>query len=112
MRDTTLRKMHMGRCIYSRVKRFSRFLGLCLWTIVPLTFCLIHVPSLRAQERVRTSTARLPIEAFRRSPETFFYLGPFQEELTGAAGISYTDNSNLTNADKISRLSFFQTLNL
>ena len=67
------------------------------------------VASARARSyRCRAAT----IESFRRSPEAFFYLGPFQEELIGSAGVQYTDNVNLAATNKISDLSFTQALNL
>jgi hypothetical protein len=68
--------------------------------------------SLRAQELVRSFTRETSISAYQRSPEAFFYLGPFQEELIGSAGVQYTDNVNLTATDKISDLSYLQQLNL
>ena len=74
-------------------------------------FCLVSTGQLDAQERVRTAAGRLKIESFR-NPEAFFRLGPLQEELIGSAGIEFTDNSQLTNTDKVSRLRFFQGLNL
>jgi len=72
----------------------------------PFIFCLVLVGSLRAQEPVRTAPQQLPIESFKRAPEAFFYLGPFQEILTGTTGVQYTDNSSLTPTNKISDLSF------
>jgi hypothetical protein len=66
---------------------------------------------LRAQERVRTAAGRLEIQSFK-NPEAFFRIGPLQEVLTGGVGIQYTDNSQLTNTNKISRLRFYEGLNL
>jgi hypothetical protein len=68
--------------------------------------------SLRAQERVRTAAPALPIASYERSPDAFFYFGPFQEVLIGSVGVRYTDNVNLTATDKISDLSFFEGLSL
>jgi hypothetical protein len=73
---------------------------------------LILVTSLPAQERVRSAAPALPIESFKRSPEAFFYFGPFQEILDGSVGVQYTDNVNLAETDKISDLSFTQQLSL
>jgi len=73
---------------------------------------LLLTSPLGAQELVRTSDRGLAIASFQRSPEAFFYFGPFQEELSGTANVQYTDNVNLTATDKISDLSFTQALNL
>jgi opacity protein-like surface antigen len=74
--------------------------------IVSAMVCLVLlVTSLPAQERVRTSATQLPIETFRRSPDAFFYMGPFQEVVSGSISTEYTDNVNLS-TDKISDLSF------
>jgi hypothetical protein len=73
---------------------------------------LILATSLPAQERVRSAAPPLPIESFKRSPEAFFYFGPFQEILDGSVGVQYTDNVNLAATDKISDLSFIQQLSL
>jgi opacity protein-like surface antigen len=67
---------------------------------------------LRAQERVRTSATATPIESFTRSPEAFFYLGPFEEELTGTVGVNYIDNVNLSPANKVSDLNFNEGLSM
>jgi hypothetical protein len=67
---------------------------------------LILTTSLRAQEPVRSSAPPSRIDSFRQTPEAFFYLGPFQEELVGSLGVQYVDNVNLTPTDKISNLSF------
>jgi hypothetical protein len=106
MCDTPLRKMLRQSYAGTQVTFFRRA------STRLFILCLILTTSLQAQERVRTSAGQQPIETFRRSPEAFFYLGPFQEELGGSAGVSYTDNVNLTATDKISNLSFFQTLTL
>jgi hypothetical protein len=83
-------------------RRFPIFGGAMIWWVI---LCLFCTASLRAQEPVRSAAPPLPIEAFRRSPEAFFYFGPFQEILTGHVSTQYTDNVNLTPA-KISDLSF------
>lgn len=79
------------------------------WSVVVY---LILATSLQAQERVRTSALQLPIQAYARSPDAFFYVGPFQEILKGSVGVQYTDNVELTQADKISDLSYFESLSL
>jgi hypothetical protein len=91
---------------------FRFFPPACPATMLSAIFCLILVPSLRAQERVRTSAAPLPIQSFRQSPEALLYLGPFQEVLTGSVGVQYTDNVNLADTNTISDLSFSLGLNL
>jgi opacity protein-like surface antigen len=101
--------MHKDRCTISRIRLF--LLGCRATTSFGLLF-LVLITSSSAQELVRTSAALLPIASFRRSPEAFFYLGPFQEVLTGSAGVQYTDNVNLTDTDKISDLSFTLGLGL
>jgi hypothetical protein len=78
-----------------------------IWCII---LCLVFTASLRAQVPVRSYLEKLPIQSFQRSPEAFFYLGPFQEILTGSVGVQYNDNANLTQSDKVSDLSFTQTL--
>jgi hypothetical protein len=72
------------------------------WVIL----CLIFPGWLRAQEPIRSSAPPPLIEAYRRSPDAFFYLGPFQEVIIGSFTTQYTDNVNLTQTDKISNLSF------
>jgi hypothetical protein len=89
-----------------------RFLIYCPATISSAFLGLVLITSLPAQERVRSSALQLPIEGFRRSPDAFFYVGPFQEILTGSAGVQYTDNVNLSPTDKISDLSFTLGLTL
>jgi hypothetical protein len=73
---------------------------------------MISAGSLRAQEPVRTAAPAPLIESYRRSPDAFFYFGPFQEIMTGTFTTEYTDNVNLTPTDKISNLSFSLGLNL
>ena len=104
--------MSRDRCTTSRLRSFPHFLNACPATISAALLCLVLTTSLRAQERVRTSATQLPIESYQRSPEAFFYLGPFQEVLTGSAGVQYTDNVDLAATDKISDLSFTLGLNL
>src|SRR5271165_2626128 len=103
--------MLRDRCTTSRVRLFCHFLHARPATMSPFIFCLVLVGSLRAQEPVRTAPQQLPIESFKRAPEAFFYLGPFQEILTGTTGVQYTDNSSLTATNKISDLSFSLGLN-
>ena len=104
--------MLTDRCEISRVTQFFRFLRprmiIAIWAVA---LCVVHITALRAQERLRTAAGRLQIESFRR-PEAFFRIGPLQEELIGSVGFEYTDNSSLTHTDKISRLRFFEELNL
>ncbi len=57
---------------------------------------LVLITALPAQERVRTSATQLPINTFRRDPDAFFYLGPFQEVVSGSLGVEFTDNVNLS----------------
>jgi hypothetical protein len=73
---------------------------------------LFSANPLRAQERVRTAAAPLAIESFRRTPEVTFRLGPFDGELSGSAGVEYTDNANLTHTGKLSRFSLGQDVGL
>jgi hypothetical protein len=73
--------------------------------LIPL-FILSLSGALRAQEPVRSAALPPLISAYRRNPETFFRLGPFQEVLVGTLTSAYTDNVNLTETDKISDLSF------
>src|SRR5262245_25184931 len=97
--------------IQSRVTLFNLHLGATIVAVIAMTSGFVCVGPLQAQERVRTSAGKLTIQSFR-NPEVFFHIGPFQEEVTGAAGIEYTDNANLTNTDKTSRFRFYQALNL
>ena len=108
----SLREMPMDRCMNSRVTRFRRLLHAHPPAISSFILCLVLIASLRAQEPVRTAVQQLPIQSFKRSPEAFFYFGPFQEVLIGSVGVQYTDNVNLTPTNKISDLSFSQGLNL
>jgi hypothetical protein len=110
MRDTGA-KMFKDRRIKTRVT----FLGrgwFAKYTLVPiLPVLVIFSLPLKAQERVRTSAGKLDIESFR-NPEAFFRIGPILEAVTGTVGISYTDNSQLSNSDKLSRFSIEQALDL
>jgi hypothetical protein len=94
------------------VKRWRHFLRACTRSLSPLILCLALITSLRAQERVRTFAGQLPIQGFRRAPVTFFRLGPFDGNVTGSVGVEYTDNANLANTNKISRVRFDQGLTL
>src|ERR1700722_15287389 len=96
----------------SGVRLFRRFLDVDRATMWFGIFCLILIPSLPAQERVRTSETATPIQTFTRNPEAFFYLGPLEQQLTGTVGVNYTDNVNLSPANKVSDLSFTQGLSL
>src|ERR1700722_14374983 len=96
MCDTPLRKMRRESHATPKVTRLRDFLQSGLATIWSVVLCLVLATSLQAQERVRTSASQLPIEAYQRSPEAFFYLGPFQEILTGSVAVQYTDNVDLT----------------
>jgi opacity protein-like surface antigen len=91
---------------------FRCFILYCPATISSAILGLVLITSSPAQERVRSSALQLPIQGFQRSPDAFFYVGPFQEILTGTAGVHYTDNVNLTPTDKISDLSFTLGLGL
>jgi opacity protein-like surface antigen len=108
----TARVMPRDRCTAFSVGIFRHFPQSSPATILSGIFCLVLLTSVCAQEPVRTYTRQLPIESFRQTPEAFFYLGPFQEVLTGTAGVQYTDNVNLTATNKISDLSFTQELSL
>jgi len=101
--------MAQERCTTSRVILFFRLLCPHVGTIALLNLCLLQIASVKGQERVRTAPGRLEIESFR-NPEAFFRIGPLEEELIGAMGLEYTDNSGLTNTDKISRLRVSQGL--
>ena len=106
MCDTPLREMPRESHAISVIVLFRRFLIFGRATIWWVILCLFSTASLRAQEPVRTAAPPPLIEAFRRSPEAFFYFGPFQEIITGTVSTQYTDNVNLTPTDKISNLSF------
>jgi len=103
--------MFSDRRITITVTLFRRFLRVHQRTISSFILCLVFIASSRAQEPVRTAPQQLPIQSFKRAPEAFFYLGPFQELLTGTTGVQYTDNSNFTPTNKISDLSFSLGLN-
>jgi hypothetical protein len=95
-----------------QVTRFFRSLRPWLIIVIsPVALCLFHVTALRAQERVRTAAGRLQIESFK-NPEAFVTVGPLQEVLIGSTGFEFTDNSNLSHTGKISRLRFFEGLDL
>jgi hypothetical protein len=97
----------------SKVALFRRFLRADPATTCSVILCLILSTPLRAQERVRTSAGPLAIQTFKRAPETFFRLGPFDGDVTATTGVEYTDNANLAPADsKLSRLRFDEGLDL
>jgi hypothetical protein len=96
----------------SKVKLACRFLHADRALTSSVILSLLFAAAVRAQERVRTSEPPPLIAAYARSPEAFFYFGPFQEELVGSVDVSYTDNVNLSDVDKISDLSFTESLNL
>jgi hypothetical protein len=112
MCDTPLCEMAKETYATSEVLSFCRFLHADRATIWLVILFLVLASSLRGQERVRTSSQGSSIEAYRRPPQTFFYLGPFQEELDGSFVVKYTDNVDLTKTDKISDLSFALGLGL
>src|SRR5215469_5751500 len=112
MCDTPLREMARDRCVNFRATLCRHFLYTATAAIPPALICLILITSLYAQEPVRSAQEKLPIQSFRRSPEAFFYLGPFQEVLIGSAGVEYNDNVNLTQSNKISDVSLNQSLSL
>jgi hypothetical protein len=91
---------------------FRLFLHAFPATISSVIICLVLVTSVCAQEPVRAAPEKLSIQSFRSVPEAFFYFGPFQEVLIGSVGVQYTDNANLTQSNKISDLSFNQSLSL
>jgi hypothetical protein len=106
-------KMLKDCFIKPQVAMFGRLLTKCSIAKYPIViFCAALSVPLHGQEPVRTALRQLPIQAFKRSPEAFFYLGPFQEVLIGSAGVQYTDNVNLTQSNKISDLRFYQGLSL
>jgi hypothetical protein len=112
MYDTPLRRMPWESFATFEVKLACRFLRANRALTLSVITCLLLAASARAQERVRTADAAPAIESYTRVPNAFFYYGPFQEELTGTANVQYTDNVNLTATDKISDLSFNQSLSL
>src|SRR6516225_3042786 len=97
--------------IQSRVILFSRSLGAIIIARLATTLCLFCANPLHAQQLVRTAQGRLEIQNFK-NPLIFFRLGPLQEELLGSAGFDYTDNSGLTNTNKISRFRLSEGLDL
>ena len=112
MCDTPLREMPRESHAISVIELFRRCPIFGWGTIWWIILCLLSSASLRAQERVRTAAPGPLIEAYKRSPDAFFYLGPFQEIITGTASTQYTDNVNLTPTNKISNLSFTLGLGL
>jgi hypothetical protein len=112
MCDTPLRKMRSESYSTAKVTFFRRFLCTGRLTARAFILSLILGTSLQAQELVRTAAEEPKIESFRRSPEAFFYMGPFQEELGGSLSVEYNDNVNLTQTDRISDLSVIGALNL
>jgi hypothetical protein len=104
--------MSRDRCTIPKVGLLHYFVNVCPAAILSAILCLMLIAPAAAQEPVRTSALQLPIASFRRSPDAFFYLGPFQEIATGSVGVQYTDNVNLTPTDKISNLSFTLGLGL
>jgi hypothetical protein len=112
MCDTPLPEMVKETYAGSVISRFRRFFQSYRGTTGSIILFLVLASTLRAQERVRTSAEAPLITSYRRSPEAFFYLGPFQEELAGALSVQYTDNVDLSHTNKISDLSFTGALNL
>ena len=112
MCDTPLRKMLRESYATSKVTLFRRFLRADPATTCSVILCLILATPLRAQERVRTSAGPLAIQTFKRAPEVFFRLGPFDGDVTASTGVEYTDNANLAPTDKVSRLRFDEGLDL
>jgi hypothetical protein len=96
----------------SKVTLFRRFLRADPATTCSVILCLILATPLRGQERVRTSAGPLAIQTFKRAPEVFFRLGPFDGDVTASSGVEYTDNATLTSTDKTSRLRFDEGLSL
>jgi hypothetical protein len=95
----------------SGARRLRSLLWAGLGTAIAWT-TLAPLPSAHGQEIVRATPEALPVQTFRAAPEEFFRLGPFQEELTGTGGVSYTDNIDLTPNNKISDLAFTEGLSL
>src|SRR6476660_6997302 len=112
MCDTPLCEMAKETHAPSEILSFCRFFHADRVTIWLIIVFLVLASSLRGQERVRTATEGSTIEAYRRAPQTFFYLGPFQEELDGSFQVKYTDNVDLTKPYKIYDLSFALGLGL
>jgi hypothetical protein len=93
-------------------KHYRRLVQIGRAATCAAVFCMMSVTLLRAQERVRSVAEAPLIEAYRRSPEAFFYLGPFQEFLQALAVVEYTDNVDLSETNKISDLSYSERLTL
>src|SRR5260370_526421 len=104
MCDTPLRKMLRDSYPTSKAALFRRFLRAYPATTCSVILCLILAAPLRAQERVRTSAGPLLIQTFKRAPEVFFRLGPFDGDVTASSGVEYTDNSTLPSTDKVAPL--------
>src|ERR1700761_6978693 len=102
MCDTPLCEMAKETYATSEILSFCRFFHADRGSIWLVILFLVLASSLRAQERVRTAAVGSTIETYRRPPLTFFYLGPFQEELEGSFVVKYTDNVDLTKTNKIS----------
>jgi hypothetical protein len=112
MCDTPLREMAKECDPIFKLLLFRHFLRAhraATWSFI---LSLVLALSLQAQERVRTAEGPPLIAAYARSPEAFFYFGPFQEVLEGTASVQYTDNVDLTATNKISDLSFTEGLAL
>jgi hypothetical protein len=104
--------MLQDRRVIHRMTLLFRFLRPRLViALSPVVLCFVPVTPLRAQERVRTAAQQLEIESFKK-PEAFVRIGPLQEELIVSTGIEFTDNSDLTNSNKISRVRFYEALDL
>jgi hypothetical protein len=104
----TAKQMLSDHRIIPLAKLFRRFLSVRLIALdLAVLFCLVPNPALNAQERVRTAAEKLEIESFRK-PEFNLELGPLQELLSASVGVEYTDNSNLSHLDKISRFSIIE----
>jgi len=100
----TIRCKPFGKSLF----RLARLLLVGAWLVYAM---MLGATLLPAQELIRSSQGKLPIQSFR-NPEVSFHLGPFEETLGASADVEYTDNINLTDTDKISDLSFHQRLNL
>jgi hypothetical protein len=108
---TPVHKMLKDDWIQSRVTLSNQSLGAAFIAAAVTAMCWVSANPLHAQERVRTAAGRLEIQSFK-NPLRFFRIGPLQEELIGSVGVEYTDNSGLTNTNKISRLRVYQGLSL
>ena len=99
-------------CIVSRAPRLFRLRRIpMIWVLLSVVPCLVPITASQAQERVRTAARQLEIESFR-NPETFFRIGPLQEELAVFAGLDFTDNANISHTGKISRVSIREGITL